>query len=104
MQLLLLYDCLALSGLDFLVAKCNLVLRFVFQIILTSSKFIEKSETYRYLRPWLNDGLLLSSGIFKSQIFKGTHSIFAFFTLSEFNSDSEKALIIQFFFGIDKEF
>ncbi|XP_037039616.1 cytochrome P450 4d1-like isoform X2 [Bradysia coprophila] len=32
------------------------------EVLLTSSKFIEKSETYRYLKPWLHDGLLLSSG------------------------------------------
>ncbi|XP_037052055.1 cytochrome P450 4d1-like [Bradysia coprophila] len=32
------------------------------KVILTSAKFIEKSEAYRYLKPWLNEGLLLSSG------------------------------------------
>lgn len=32
------------------------------EMILSSSKFIEKSETYRFLKPWLNDGLLVSTG------------------------------------------
>ncbi|XP_037052057.1 cytochrome P450 4d1-like [Bradysia coprophila] len=32
------------------------------EVVLTSTKFIEKSEKYRFLKPWLNEGLLLSSG------------------------------------------
>lgn len=30
--------------------------------MLSSSKFIEKSEEYKFVKPWLNEGLLLSKG------------------------------------------
>lgn len=33
-----------------------------FQVILSSSKFIEKSKDYKFVKPWLNDGLLMSKG------------------------------------------
>ncbi|KAG4065113.1 hypothetical protein HA402_007510 [Bradysia odoriphaga] len=32
------------------------------ETILTSPKYIEKSGEYKYVKPWLNDGLLLSKG------------------------------------------
>lgn len=34
----------------------------LFQVILSSSKFIEKSDEYKFVKPWLNEGLLLSKG------------------------------------------
>ncbi len=33
-----------------------------FQTILSSSKYIEKSDEYKFVKPWLSDGLLLSKG------------------------------------------
>jgi cytochrome P450 family 4 len=32
------------------------------QLILGSSTHLEKSEEYRFFKPWLGDGLLISSG------------------------------------------
>lgn len=32
------------------------------EIVLRNTKNIEKSDEYRFLRPWLGDGVLLSSG------------------------------------------
>ncbi|KAJ6636204.1 Cytochrome P450 4d2, partial [Pseudolycoriella hygida] len=32
------------------------------EVMLSSSKFIEKGEPYRYIKGWLNEGLLVSSG------------------------------------------
>jgi cytochrome P450 family 4 len=32
------------------------------QVILSSSKLIDKSRDYNYLEPWLNTGLLTSTG------------------------------------------
>lgn len=33
-----------------------------YQIIMTSTRFIDKSPEYGFMKPWLNDGLLLSTG------------------------------------------
>lgn len=38
-------------------------------MLLTSSKFLAKSETYKFLKPWLNDGLLLSTGTDSIQLY-----------------------------------
>lgn len=35
---------------------------FVFQMLLNSPRYIEKSTEYRFIKPWLNEGLLLSKG------------------------------------------
>lgn len=34
----------------------------LFQILLTSPRYIDKSSEYEFIRPWLNEGLLLSTG------------------------------------------
>lgn len=35
---------------------------FVLQIILSSPRYIEKSMEYQFVKPWLNEGLLISTG------------------------------------------
>lgn len=34
----------------------------IFQIILSNPRYIEKSMEYQFLKPWLNEGLLISTG------------------------------------------
>jgi len=34
----------------------------ILQLILGNSTHLEKSEEYRFFKPWLGDGLLISSG------------------------------------------
>lgn len=36
-----------------------------FQIILTNSRYMDKAWEYKFFEPWLNDGLLNSSGVLK---------------------------------------
>jgi len=41
------------------------------QLILGNSTHLEKSEEYRFFKPWLGDGLLISSGQFVGKHYSG---------------------------------
>jgi len=41
------------------------------QLILGSSTHLEKSEEYRFFKPWLGDGLLISSGQIVGKLYSG---------------------------------
>ena len=40
----------------------NIIYLFLFQLLLTSTKHLEKNLIYDFLHPWLGTGLLTSSG------------------------------------------
>jgi cytochrome P450 family 4 len=41
------------------------------QLILGNSTHLEKSEEYRFFKPWLGDGLLISSGQLVGKLYSG---------------------------------
>nr|CAD7415231.1 unnamed protein product [Timema poppensis] len=73
-------QCIVPCGLDYVQNRH----RYYFQQLLSNTKYITKSELYQTLMPWLNDGLLTSTGAKWHSRRKLLTSAFHFKILEEF--------------------